>query len=200
MRINGLLYTGWRTIPVLLDLDLDGKRDLILGGWYSDVRFYTNTGTNANPIFTTFIYLVTPDSTGFTNGNPPRVNFTDWDGDADLDMITCDYYGSVFLRRNISGTGLSENSHRPASAGLRITPNPVSNRAVFDCWLAASGTVRIDVYTPDGRHVATPFYGSAAAGRFTASWNAGCELPNGVYLAVLNTGTVTHTRQLLLVR
>ena len=73
---------------MLEDLDIDGKKDLILGEWYSSVRFYTNVGTNNDPVFENFIYLVDPDSQQFLNGNPPRVNFTDWDGDNDLDMIT----------------------------------------------------------------------------------------------------------------
>ncbi|NIW41771.1 MAG: hypothetical protein GWN14_17245, partial [candidate division Zixibacteria bacterium] len=49
---NGSPMSYWRTVPVLMDLDLDGKNDMVLGGWYSDVRFYTNVGTNANPVFT----------------------------------------------------------------------------------------------------------------------------------------------------
>ena len=111
---NGIPLTYWRTIPVLQDLDLDGKKDMILGGWYSDVRFYANVGTNANPVFTNYIYLVMPDSQNFLNGNPPRINFADWDGDTDLDMITCDYYGSVFLRENITPQTVTENKDQSA--------------------------------------------------------------------------------------
>jgi hypothetical protein len=105
---GGNPFTDRRCVPLLLDLDGDGKRDLVLGEWYSSVRFYANTETDTNPVFNTFINLVQPDLDSFTNGNPPRVNFTDWDGDSDLDMITCDYYGSVFLRRNITPAGVSE--------------------------------------------------------------------------------------------
>ena len=105
---NGSPFTDRRTVPLLVDLDLDGKRDLVLGEWYSSVRLYTNVGTDTNPVFNTYINLVEPDPDSFLNGNPPRVNFTDWDGDGDLDMITCDYYGSVFLRRNITAAGVAE--------------------------------------------------------------------------------------------
>ena len=105
---RGSPFNDYRTVPVLEDLDRDGRRDLILGEWYSSVRFYQNVGTDTNPAFTNFVNLVQPDPDSFLNGNPPRVNFTDWDGDGDLDMITCDYYGSVFLRRNITTTGVEE--------------------------------------------------------------------------------------------
>ena len=109
---NGTPFTDRRTVPLLLDLDRDGKRDLVLGEWYSSVRFYANVGTDTNPVFNTYINLVQPDPDSFLNGNPPRINFTDWDGDGDLDMITCDYYGSVFVRRNITPAGVEETHER----------------------------------------------------------------------------------------
>ena len=105
---NGIPFTDRRYVPLLLDLDRDGMRDLVLGEWYSSVRLYANVGTDTNPVFNTFINLVQPDSSTYLNGNPPRVNFTDWDGDGDLDMIACDYYGSVFVRRNITPADIEE--------------------------------------------------------------------------------------------
>ena len=120
---NGNTFSDRRTAPLLLDLDRDGKRDLVLGEWYSSVRFYTNVGTDTNPVFEDYVNLVQPDSSTYLNGNPPRVNFTDWDGDGDLDMITCDYYGSVFLRRNITPAALEEamNDERAVmSAGATL--------------------------------------------------------------------------------
>jgi hypothetical protein len=106
---SGAPFIDLRTIPILIDLDLDGRRDLVLGEWYSSVRLYHNSGSDSNPSFTTFVNLVEPDPVNFVNGNPPRVSFADWDGDTDLDMITCDYYGSVFLRRNVTPQGAEED-------------------------------------------------------------------------------------------
>jgi len=113
---GGSPFTDRRTIPLFVDLDRDGKRDLVLGEWYSSVRLYSNIGTDTNPLFNTYINLVQPDPDSFLNGNPPRVNFTDWDGDGDLDMISCDYYGSVFLRRNIPAAGVEERHDPQASS------------------------------------------------------------------------------------
>jgi hypothetical protein len=116
-------FSDRRTAPLLLDLDRDGKRDLVLGEWYSSVRLYTNVGTDANPVFDTFVNLVEPDPDSFSNGNPPRINFTDWDGDGDLDMITCDYYGSVFLRENITPPGVEQtmdDERRTMNAGAAL--------------------------------------------------------------------------------
>jgi len=113
---GGSPFTDRRTVPLLVDLDRDGKRDLVLGEWYSSVRLYTNIGTDTSPVFNTYINLVQPDPDSFLNGNPPRVNFTDWDGDGDLDMMTCDYYGSVFLRRNITPASVVERYEPQASS------------------------------------------------------------------------------------
>ena len=120
---NGSPFADRRTVPLLVDLDRDGKRDLVLGEWYSSVRLYSNVGTDTNPLFNTYINLVQPDPDSFLNGNPPRINFTDWDGDGDLDMITCDYYGSVFLRENITPAGVEEtmnNKRGTMTAGTTI--------------------------------------------------------------------------------
>jgi hypothetical protein len=120
---NGIPFTDYRCVPLLVDLDRDGRRDLVLGEWYSSVRLYGNVGTDTNPVFAGYINLVQPDPDSFVNGNPPRINFTDWDGDGDLDMITCDYYGSVFLRRNITPTGIEDtmnDGRGPMNVGATI--------------------------------------------------------------------------------
>jgi hypothetical protein len=198
---NGSLLGYWRTIPVLQDLDLDGKNDMVLGGWYSDIRFYSNTGTNANPMFEEYMYLVLPDSVHFFNGNPPRIAFADWDGDADLDMITCDYYGSVFLRENVTPTGVAENSNQVVQVSeFTISPNPAANRVVFKGCLAKPGFVQIDVYAVDGRRIASPLHDYIEHGDLAFAWDIQKELPNGVYLVKLRTGSYIQTQKLLIMR
>lgn len=202
---NGNPLTYWRTIPVTEDLDGDGLKDMVLGGWYSDVRFYTNVGTNSNPVYNSYIYLVLPDSNTYLNGNPPRVNFTDWDGDSDLDMITCDYYGSVFLRENITPPGIDEYQTKLGIIDeFMVTPNPVKNQARFNYRLAKSAPVRVDVYSIDGSLVITPFEKYAGAGDVQLTWNINTinrnELPNGIYFVRLLTGNETQTQKILIIR
>ena len=120
---GGVPFDDWRTVPLLIELNGDGKRDLVLGEWYSSVRLYINVGSDTNPTFTTYVNLVQPDTDSFSNGNPPRVNFTDWDGDGDLDMLTCDYYGSVFLRENVTPPGVAQtldDERRTANVGATL--------------------------------------------------------------------------------
>lgn len=127
VRCAGSPLNNWRAVAVTEDLDRDGRKDLVMGEFYSSVRLYRNEGTNPAPVFNSFSYLVLPDSQRFSNGNPPRVNFCDWDGDGDRDMVTCDYYGGVFLRRNMSA-GVEERLTPQAS---RTTPEASIVRGVL---------------------------------------------------------------------
>ncbi len=202
---NGAPLTYWRTIPVPKDLDGDGKKDMVLGGWYSDVRFYKNMGTNANPVYTTYTYLVNPDSSSYSNGNPPRLNFADWDGDGDLDMITCDYYGSVFLRRNITPSQADENrEQRVTLQSFGVFPNPITRSAVFSVSLNNSGPVKIHIYGADGSFIRTAVNTYLNAGNHKITWLISDidedKLPNGIYFARLDTGSEIHTKKLMIIR
>jgi hypothetical protein len=169
---GGMPIRSYRCVPVARDMDNDGRKDLVLGEWYSSVRFYRNTGTNAQPVFGSYINFVEPDPDSFLNGNPPRLCFTDWDGDNDQDMITCDYYGSVFLRRNITPTGVTETE--PLSGrGLTLTvaPNPVSDRVELTIGLARSAALDVGLFDPDGRRVRTLFKGRAESGETRLAWS-----------------------------
>jgi len=197
----------WRTVPVLIDLDLDGNNDMVLGGWYSDVRFYTNVGNNANPVFTDYIYLVLPDSQGYSNGNPPRVAFADWDGDSDLDMLTCDYYGSVFLRENVTSPGIAENSEKPVTSHmLNITPNPFSKLTYISFGIEQSEErIGLNIYDVSGRlvrHFLLPssYLSSSTSVVWDGTDNEQRRVPEGVYLVTLTAGSKIETRKALLVR
>ena len=200
---SGIPINSYRTIPVMEDLDRDGRRDLVLGEWYSSVRFYRNTGTNANPVFAGYLNLVEPDPDSFLNGNPPRVNFTDWDGDGDRDMITCDYYGSVFLRRNITLQSVGELPSRSvARDGFSVVPNPFQERTQIRYEPRANSRVEIRIRDAAGRSVRTIATGPVKAGVHTWSWNgtddAGQRLPGGTYFITLRCGTECLARRVVL--
>ncbi len=227
---NGSLLPYYRTIPVLQDLDNDGLNDMVLGGWYSDVRFYTNVGTNANPVFTNYIYVVDPDSQNYSNGNPPRLNLTDWDGDGDLDMITCDYYGSVFLRENVTPTAIAENNDQSATPmNLTITPNPFHHQTTIRFTIPAcpasqgeTGDSRsmeqefrnsnseirkpaLKIYDAGGRLVKdfllpTTYYLLPTAVSWDGTDQANRVLGSGVYFVTLRDGTSIQTEKVLITR
>lgn len=61
IQANGVpinVGTGGNASPYMVDWNLDGKQDLLLGQYTSGkIRFYANTGTNFEPVFTNYSFL-----------------------------------------------------------------------------------------------------------------------------------------------
>jgi hypothetical protein len=59
LQANGsLLDVGLMAEPCVVDWDGDGINDLLVGQFSpGKVRFYPNSGTNANPVYTTYSFL-----------------------------------------------------------------------------------------------------------------------------------------------
>ena len=53
VTISGNLDTGSRSSPEILDLDCDGKKDILSGETYGTLLFYRNLGTDEEPVFGT---------------------------------------------------------------------------------------------------------------------------------------------------
>lgn len=84
---SGLLYENYYE-PDVVDINDDGKKDLMIGGSqhsvYTDkfvLRQCLNTGTDASPSFTSCSYMLLP---GLVNN---VIDFHDWDNDGYLDLL-----------------------------------------------------------------------------------------------------------------
>ena len=66
----------------MVDLDEDGRKDLVVGNTYGQVLLYRNVGTNAAPLFSGYEYVHSsgvPIDLEF--GPRSRPNACDWTGD-----------------------------------------------------------------------------------------------------------------------
>lgn len=78
-------------------------------------------------------------------------------------------------------------------------PNPFNPETNLTFSLPADGHVSLVVYDTNGRQVATLYNGFYSAGIHHATFGVG-NLPSGVYIVVLTSGTQQATQKLLLVK
>jgi len=93
-----------------VDWNLDGKKDLILGGGEGRVRIYLNANTDADPVFNSFGVIVAagkPLDVG--QGSVPYI--VDWNNDGTRDLLVGEWYGRIYLLIN---TGTNADPIFPA--------------------------------------------------------------------------------------
>ena len=98
----------------------------------------------------------------------------------------------------------------PGPAGERLTPaatelryaNPVGASAVFDLSLEDRGPVRLEVYSVEGRKVATLLDKPMAPGFYSVQWNCkdtgGYPVTPGVYFCCFETTGLSRTTKMVI--
>lgn len=102
---SDLVVPPSRSSPDILDLDGDGKKDLLTGNTNGELLFYSNVATDIAPAFSGYVRV---DSNGVqidlggTGGLwRSRPFVCDWTQDGYLDVLIGAYDGKVHLYRNI---------------------------------------------------------------------------------------------------
>ncbi|MCK4941349.1 T9SS type A sorting domain-containing protein [candidate division WOR-3 bacterium] len=196
----------YRINPVVYDLDVDGLKDLIVGNDDGRVYFYKNVGTNATPVFNAmYDTLRTQNGMAIDVDIGSRIHFIDWRGDGDLDLLIGGSNGYVQVYENTASTGVEEGEKQAISVdGPDITPNPITETVLFSYSLQAAAHVRIDVYSVDGRLVATPINQFESGGQHQFVWDTndtqGRTLPAGIYLVRLTADSEASTRNIVIMR
>jgi pyruvate/2-oxoacid:ferredoxin oxidoreductase beta subunit len=93
--VNLSTTENFNSTPLFVDVDGDGKKDVILGGYGGTSRVFRNTSISGAISFTTGISLATPD-----NQSTPL--FVDVDGDGKNDVILGGRSGTSRVYRNTS--------------------------------------------------------------------------------------------------
>lgn len=189
----------YRTNPRVFDLDRDGKKDLLVGEDNGRIYFYRNTGTNNSPVFSTkdSLFLNTGAVLDMYYGS--RFCVVDWKGDGDYDILGSDYDGFIYYFENATIVGAEENEPSGTPFNLVVSPNPARDRVTIEYSVSKPGAVQCDIYSLDGRHVATPVEQWENAGIHSGFWDVS-DLAAGVYLVTITANGQTQTRSMLVTR
>ncbi|KAJ8614593.1 hypothetical protein CTAYLR_004976 [Chrysophaeum taylorii] len=91
---------GFESTPALGDLDDDGDVDLVIGNSWGSSTYYLNVGDATTPIFESVEEESSPFAgIGVYSHSAPVL--ADLDGDADLDLVIGEVWGTMLYYRNI---------------------------------------------------------------------------------------------------
>lgn len=82
-----------RPSPYVIDLDGDGKKDLLVGSERPKIYFYRNIGTDSTPQLAKGKVLDLKGD-GFEDGYRCRIDVTDWNNDGELDILAGNFYSN----------------------------------------------------------------------------------------------------------
>ena len=146
----------FRCCPQVYDMNLDGKKDLILGASDAQVYYYENTGSQTDPLFSGFEAIQ-------SNENPialfseTRLWVDDWNDDGVPDLLVSDYNGILYLYI-AQNTGVEHGGSVSGLGEFRVLPESNPTTGTFSIILQqAQGLSSVTVYDSAGRAIASAF-------------------------------------------
>jgi flagellar hook assembly protein FlgD len=100
-------------------------------------------------------------------------------------------------------TDIDDHDDMEASASIgNIYPNPFSGQTTISFHLEDEAQLNLDIYSLDGRKVASLVNGNISAGNHEITWDGtglqGQKLNAGIYLCTLKTNSVITTQKIIL--
>jgi hypothetical protein len=92
----------YRSSPVAVDLDGDGKKDLLVGDTEGQLLFYSNTGTDQAPGFAGYTYVTANGvQINLAGSARSRPSVCDWTGDGVPDLLVGAGDGKIHLYQGV---------------------------------------------------------------------------------------------------
>jgi hypothetical protein len=152
LESSGTAINHYRNCPQVLDMNQDGKKDLLCGANDNKIYYYENTGTNAEPVFSGSESIINTGSSG------ARFWVDDWNEDGMFDVLASNYNGfvQVYIQQS---TGMEETEGIGLQRELTADGNPFYSSVTIGSQGFGQGI--LTVYDMSGRALLTePFSGS----------------------------------------
>ncbi len=152
LESSGTSINHYRNCPQVLDMNQDGKKDLLCGANDYRIYYYENTGTNAEPVFSGSESIINTGSSG------ARFWVDDWNEDGLFDVLASNYNGfvQVYIQQN---TGVAGEGAAAVTRSLSADGNPFYTSVTIESQGFGQGT--LTVYDMSGRVLSEePFSGS----------------------------------------
>jgi len=176
----GTAISQYRNCPQVVDMNQDGRKDLLCGINSYNILYYENVGTNAAPEFSGSEVMIN------TGGYGARFSVADWNGDGLLDVLASNYDGNVLVY--IQQTTSIEGSVTEENRMLSSSANPFGSSVTIMGEGFSGGTITI--YSMSGRTLVSESFN----GSYT--W-APASAPSGCYFAEVRDDQGSTTLNLI---
>jgi hypothetical protein len=203
-----LVVPTGRSSPDLLDLDGDGKKDLITGNTEGQLLLYINVGTDQAPAFSGYVYVQSSGAPIDLAGSARSRPFVcDWRGDPAPDVLIGSGDGLVRLYQNELSSTVDPGGPGSGSGSIRllaVCPNPAGDTQAYRVELSKTEWVEAGIFDATGRAVRRLLNADLSAGIHSLRWNladgAGRPVAPGVYYLELKSGETRVTRSVVVGR
>lgn len=134
IQAGGVNINLYRINPYVVDLDKDGKRDLVCGAHDGYLHFFRNEGSDTNPTFSAKVETLSTVSGTFiqpsgTYAYGSRCGFGDWNNDGAIDFLLSGYDGyiEIYLGNQVTDAAVTRiiAPSGNVNSGTVITPQAI---------------------------------------------------------------------------
>lgn len=184
----------------VLDLNKDGKKDLIVGETKGYLHFYENEGTNSDPVLKAGVSLQKIDNSSIKAQGDVHFCFTDWNEDGIEDIVYTAFYPdqNAHLFYGERETGLS---HHLTMIQSSLYTNRIMTKDKCSIQMNVKTTqhIHLKVFNNSGRLIVAKSIGPLSAGKHMIDLNL-ARYNAGVYAACYRINNQEMIQKIVLIK